>query len=416
MFKLLVIAVLLPTIHSQLLPTIHSQLPPNQALVNFTQLFGTNPRCGRSFEDLATYDGYRVEKHYVITSDGYILTLFHIFPHISCTVIKLIHVLFMHGLYLSGIDCLVPGPKKAICYILADACYHVWVGNNRGNVYSRNHTIYNPNTDKIFWRFDYEDMARKDMPAIIDFILIKTGTTQIFFVGHSQGMACLILCLSFYGEYNAKIKFAIGLSTSTWLYHARLIVLTLQAILATENILSYDGEIFPYGGIVQSTADACCATSNISYPGCAAAVFALFGCDITSLSPDTIAVAVSVEPSGTSIEDFLKWGHTVLNGFGYKDYGTAGNLEHYKSIIPPTYDLSNYTAKTTFVYSDGDYICDEEDLKILISNLVNDEQIFVCKLSDDTFCHVDYIYSNKTTEYIYPILLAAFDNDTYVCT
>lgn len=39
----------------------------------------------------------------------------------------------------------------------------------------------------IFFCFSFHEMGMYDMPAIIDFVLAKTGQQQIFYVGYSQG-------------------------------------------------------------------------------------------------------------------------------------------------------------------------------------------------------------------------------------
>ena len=44
----------------------------------------------------------------------------------------------------------------------------------------------NPNS-KAFWNFDWEDMGTKDTPAVIDYILGKTGRDKIAYIGHSEG-------------------------------------------------------------------------------------------------------------------------------------------------------------------------------------------------------------------------------------
>lgn len=66
--------------------------------------------------------------------------------------------------------------------------YDVWMGNTRGNSYSRNHVSFDScSTCPDFWNFGFDDTGVKDYSAEVDHILEKTGQTQIHFVGHSMG-------------------------------------------------------------------------------------------------------------------------------------------------------------------------------------------------------------------------------------
>lgn len=66
--------------------------------------------------------------------------------------------------------------------------YDVWMGNTRGNTYSRNHvSLESCSTCKEFWDFGFDDTGAKDYPAEIDYILEQTGQEKLHFVGHSMG-------------------------------------------------------------------------------------------------------------------------------------------------------------------------------------------------------------------------------------
>ncbi|KAG5861914.1 hypothetical protein JTB14_032103 [Gonioctena quinquepunctata] len=138
--------------------------------------------------------GYEVETHWVTTEDGYVLRM-HRIPHgINETNIvgkpKKPAVLLMHGLLSSSADWLLLGPDKSLGFVLADAGFDVWLGNNRGNTWSRNHMTLDPNEDvQQFWDFSFEDCGIYDLPAKIDYIIGKTGQDKIFYIGHSQGTA-----------------------------------------------------------------------------------------------------------------------------------------------------------------------------------------------------------------------------------
>lgn len=155
--------------------------------------------------------GYPAETHQVETEDGYVLTMFRIpySPKLNNNDAATPRpaVLIQHGLF-SCSDCfLLNGPDNALAYNYADAGYDVWLGNARGNIYSRNNTrinVQHPN----FWTFSWHEIGAYDLPAMIDYIIGTTGETGVHYVGHSQGCTVFFVMGSSRPEYNAKIKTA----------------------------------------------------------------------------------------------------------------------------------------------------------------------------------------------------------------
>lgn len=101
--------------------------------------------------------GYPAEEHgNVQTPDGYLLDM-HRIPHGRGNghITNKPVVFLMHGLLCSSADWVNMGPDKSIAYQLADAGYDVWMGNARGNTWSRKHITLNPNRDSDFWEFRF---------------------------------------------------------------------------------------------------------------------------------------------------------------------------------------------------------------------------------------------------------------------
>jgi pimeloyl-ACP methyl ester carboxylesterase len=65
--------------------------------------------------------------------------------------------------------------------------YDVWLGNNRGTTYSREHKYLNPDKDEAFWKYSFPELGDFDAPAQIDFVREKTGIEKVTYIGHSQG-------------------------------------------------------------------------------------------------------------------------------------------------------------------------------------------------------------------------------------
>lgn len=103
---------------------------------------------------MITSKGYSVEEHDVITKDGYVLGVKRIPRGIKVEDDNKVRppIYLHHGLISSGCDWVMNGPNQSLGFLLADAGYDVWIGNARGNTYSKKHTKYTSANPK-FWQF-----------------------------------------------------------------------------------------------------------------------------------------------------------------------------------------------------------------------------------------------------------------------
>lgn len=163
--------------------------------------------------DKVVENGYSLEIHSVVTKDGYILELHRILGEKD-------PILILHGLPGSSDNFIVNGPGEALAYNLNDEGYDVWLGNKRGNRYSRKHTSISPE-NKHFWNFTIHDIGVNDVSAMIDYILMETKKSSLAYVGHSQGTNDLLILLSEFPEYNDVIKIAFLLGPSIFMKNSK---------------------------------------------------------------------------------------------------------------------------------------------------------------------------------------------------
>ena len=167
-------------------------------------------------------EGYPVESHSVTTDDCYILEM-HRIPHgreAAGNHSSRPVVFLQHGLLCSSADWVMGNADNSLGFILADAGYDVWLGNYRGNSYSRGHCDLNPK-NKEFWNFSWDEMGKYDLPAMIDRILLVTGQDKIFYVGHSMGTTGFMVMANERPEYQDHIHLANFLAPVAYVDHMK---------------------------------------------------------------------------------------------------------------------------------------------------------------------------------------------------
>lgn len=200
------------------------------------------PDYYKTIGEIVEAAGYTYEEHQVTTGDHYELTMMRVKKaHLP----KGAPVVFMqHGLFDSANAWVQNTVEKSPAFIFAELGYDVWLGNNRGNSYSRKNTKINPDKEEeAFFTYDFEKLGQYDVVAQIDGVLKETGVSKVTYVGHSQGTSQIFYALATNEDYlkeriNLVVAFApilrLGNTTDPVLKHlavARpLLESTVQAL------------------------------------------------------------------------------------------------------------------------------------------------------------------------------------------
>lgn len=165
--------------------------------------------------------GYEAEEHIVQTKDGYLLGL-HRLPYRrgeeaevvnteNSTVRKKV-VYLHHGLLMnSEVWVCLTDERRCLPFQLVERGYDVWLGNNRGNKYSKKSTRTSP-ASADFWNFSIDEFAFHDIPDSIEYILQVTKQPSLSYIGFSQGTAQAFAALSVHSNLNQKVDVFVALA------------------------------------------------------------------------------------------------------------------------------------------------------------------------------------------------------------
>jgi hypothetical protein len=152
---------------------------------------GLRPDATQTVPEIIKAKGFGYEDFEVTTKDGYELTVMHVKGKKGGPVVFL-----MHGLFSSAETWILNG-DNSVAFLLANAGFDVWMGNNRGSLYSRKNDHIDPDTNpKVFINYSFYESGLYDAPKMIDLVLLKTGKQKLAWIGHSQGTSQMFSALS----------------------------------------------------------------------------------------------------------------------------------------------------------------------------------------------------------------------------
>ncbi|XP_069316870.1 lipase member J isoform X1 [Eulemur rufifrons] len=364
-----------------------------------------------NISQIISYWGYPDEEYNIVTEDGYILGLNRI-PYGKTNnnnnSVQRLVVYLQHGLLTSASDWISNLPNNSLGFILADAGYDVWMGNSRGNTWSRKH-LYLKTNSKEFWAFSFDEMAKYDLPALIDFIVKQTGQEEMFYVGHSQGTTIGFITFSTIPKIAERIKifFALAPVFSVKYLKSPLIKMTYKW-KSLVKAFSGNKDFLPKTSFNKFIGSKLCSL-QIFNKICLNTWFMMFGKDPKNLNMSRLDVYLSHNPAGTSVQNMVHWSQ-LLNSTHLKAYDWGRpelNLIHFNQTTPPSYNVTNMNVAIATWNGESDLLADPEDVKILHSKIKN--HIYHKTISH--YNHIDFVFGLDVYDQVYHEIIDIIQNN-----
>lgn len=319
---------------------------------------------------------------------------------------------------LSPTDWVVSGPNNSLAFLLADLGYDVWLGNCRGNTYSNRHTSL-PRHDKRYWDYSFHEMAKFDVPAVIDYI-VETKRTEdrfhrqrlesprLIYVGHSMGTSMAFAMLSIRPEYNDKIKAVFALAPVAYMRHIKSPLRLLAPFSKDFDwIMRFFGhnELLPQSKMVRYLAKYGCELTDAEKFLCENSIFVLCGFDRAQYNEKLTEVVFAHTPAGTSIKTIVHYAQEIHDDGLFKqfDYGRNENELRYGQATPPQYPVENITTPVALIYADNDWLAGPDDVQLLNRRLKN--SLGMSRVPFDTFNHLDFMWGLDAKTLVYDDLI-----------
>ncbi|KAI5856439.1 Alpha/Beta hydrolase protein [Tricharina praecox] len=365
---------------------------------------------------------YRIEEHVVQTGDGYLLGLHRVVKKTEEEINgpprararggdastrgnggkKVVYL--HHGLLMdSEVWVCLLDKEQCLPFVLAEKGYDVWLGNNRGNKYSKK-SIHHPSSSAKFWDFSIDDFAFHDIPDSINYILETTNQPSLSYVGFSQGTAQAFATLSIHPKLNEKIDVFVALAPA--MSPAGLSNTVVDALMKSSPNLMY--LFFGRKSILSSTT----FWQSVLYPPIFVRVIDismhfLFKWTGNNIPLNQKLAAYSHLYSYTSVKSVVHWFQIIRNKCFqmYDDDIQTGitasiaNRSFYKVAKFPT---RNITAPIVLVYGGCDSLV---DIRIMLKEL----PAHTVATEIAHFEHLDFLWGRDVEKLVFPHVLEALE-------
>ncbi|KFP78148.1 Lipase member K, partial [Apaloderma vittatum] len=346
--------------------------------------------------EMVSFWGYPSEEYGVVTEDGYILQLNRI-PYgrgDAGNQGPRPIVFLQHGLFGEGSIWVTNLANNSLGFILADAGYDVWIGNSRGNTWSKRHLVLSPEQEE-FWAFSFDEMAKYDLPAFINFIEQKTRQKQLYYIGHSQGTTIAFIAFSTMPQLARKIKMYLALAPVATIIFVRSPAKKL-AFFSDYGLKEMFGtkEFLPHTALGELILSKFCPCSTT----CKSILSTIFGFNWENINMSRADVYAAHSPAGTSVQNIIHWLQGVHSGaLRAYDGGSVYNSLRYRQMGPPLYDVKAMEVPTAIWSGGVDCLADPQDVALLLPQVRNLLQHKVIP----QWNHMDFVLGLDAPEVLY---------------
>ena len=251
-----------------------------------------------------------------------------------------------HGLFQSAEKFLWIG-KKSLALQFVNSGFDVYLGNNRGNVYSRFNEHLDPvKNEADFFNFSFFEMGKYDLTATVTAILNHLPDyNDLSYVGYSQGTTQMFSALALnQGHLQNKINFFIALgpivrldhSTNGWVQVLKMFPESINRSLQEMNVHFLFG---PEWGYVKTKICQLMPKKFCTEPK--ELIETRFRWPKTH-GKYPVPIEDQSNENGVSRRQLIHYGQIAKSArFQMFDWGNKTNLKRYASVIPPEIKVKN---------------------------------------------------------------------------